>query len=980
MQGRYRGLVVLGIAALGIAAYSVEAQRPMPRPAAVSAPPAVTAPVLQVKGAEVPVQLRHASLLGTVAAGLAETRIEMEFYNPNGRMLEGQLEFPLADGQQVVGFALDIDGQLRDAVPVPKAQGRQVFEAIERRRVDPGLLEQTAGNQFRLRIYPIPAHGSRRVVLTIRQTLTVDSQGLRWTVPLQFAHGAQQASVQLDASGIGAPRAAQGLPWAFQLRDGRYQMQWQGGGAALPAQAQLRLPQVRQRDVVAGLHEGQRYLMAQIPVPVQAVPRTLPTRIGLLWDASGSAVQRDREAEFAVLDRYFRAIGDGQVQLTVLRDQAEPVRDFRLRAGDWSALRAHLQALPMDGASALGAWTPQPAVQEYLLVSDGLSNYGTRSQPALAAGQRLYALSGAGARTDAARLRAWTAAHQGELLVLSTPADVDPAAAQLLQQGATVLSLNGDGISAVVADAGAASPGWLRVLGRIEKPDGSLQLRVRLPDGRIETQRVNAGEARMLPGGVVAYAWANGQLAGWAGDPAAHTAARRTLSQAFGLVGADTSLLVLESIDDYLQHGIRPPPPLRAEYDRRHALANVEVARERSQRLDDLARQFAERERWWETRWPKGTPPQAKQEGSSPTAVPLAAPVAAAEVVEARPNDSVAPPPPPSPSTAAPQAMLARQAPVPRAERATSVPGASNSGEITIALAPWAADAPYAKRLRAAPADALYPLYLSERAQHSDSSAFYLDVADLLLAKGQRVLALRVLSNLAEMQIENRHVLRVLGYRLMQAGAPALAVPVFRDVLAMGEEEPQSFRDLGLALEASGQYPQALKALYEVVVRPWDSRFNGISLIALDEATTLAVREGLDPGAIDPRLRRALPLDLRVVLGWDSDNSDMDLWVTDPNGERAYYGNRLTYQGGQMSEDFTGGYGPEQFSLRHAKPGTYKVEANFFGSREQLVTGATTLSLRLSTHWGTRQQRDQAVTLRLKDQAATVLVGEFTVK
>ncbi len=986
MQGLSRGLVMLGIAGLGIAAYTVEAQRPMPPPPAVSAPAAVTAPVLQVKGAEVPVQLRHASLRGTVAAGLAETRIEMEFHNPNGRMLEGQLEFPLADGQQVAGFALDIDGQLRDAVPVPKAQGRQVFEAIERRRVDPGLLEQTAGNQFRLRIYPIPAHGSRRVVLTLRQTLPVDTQGLRWMLPLQFARGAQQASVQLDASGVGAPRASTGLAGQFQLRDGRYQLQWQGRGAALPAQAQWWLPQVRQRDVVAGLHEGQRYLMARIPVPLQAVPRALPTRIGLLWDASGSASQRDREAEFAVLDRYFKAVGDGQVQLTVLRDQSEPARDFRLRAGDWSALRAHLQALPLDGASALGAWTPQPAVQEYLLVSDGLSNYGKRSQPVLAAGQRLYALSGAGARTDTARLRAWTAAHQGELLVLSTQADVASAAARLLQQGAAVLSLEGDGISAVVADAGAAAQGWLRVLGRIDRPDGSVQLRVRLPDGRIDTQRVSAGEARLQPGGLVAHAWANGQLADWAGDPAAHAAAQRTLSQAFGLVSADTSLLVLESIEDYLQHGIRPPSPLRAEYDRRHALAAVDVARERSQRLDDIARQVADRQRWWETRWPKGTPPQAKQETASPAAVAMAAPVAAGEAFEARPNDSVAAPPPPSPSLApapapaAPQAMLARQAPGPRAERAASTPGAANGGEITIALAPWAADAPYAKRLRAAPADALYPLYLSERAQHADSSAFYLDVADLLLAKGQRALALRVLSNLAEMQIENRHVLRVLGYRLMQADAPALAVPVFRDVLAMGEEEPQSFRDLGLALEASGQYPQALKALYEVVLRPWDSRFDGISLIALDEATTLMARQGLDAGAIDPRLRRPMPLDLRVVLGWDSDNSDMDLWVTDPNGERAYYGNRLTYQGGQMSQDFTGGYGPEQFSLRDAKPGTYKVEANFFGSREQLVTGATTLSLRLSTHWGTRQQRDQTVTLRLKDRAETVLVGEFEVK
>ena len=989
MEGLSRGLVMLCITVLGMAAgTAADAQRPLP-PAPPAPPPlAVTAPLLQVKGAEMPVQLQRAMLDGTVAAGLAEIRIELEFHNPNGRMLEGQLEFPLADGQQVAGFALDIDGALRDAVPVPKAQGRQVFEAIERRRVDPGLLEQTAGSQFRLRIYPIPAHGSRRVAVTIRQTLPVDTQGLRWTLPLQFARGAQQASVHLEASGIGAPRASNGLPWAFALRDGRYQLQWQGRGAELPAQAQWLLPQVRQRDVVAGLHEGQRYLMAQIPVPVQAVARAMPTRIGLLWDASGSAGHRDREAEFAVLDRYFKAIGDGQVELTVLRDQPEATRRFGIRGGDWSALRAHLQALPLDGASALGAWTPQPAVQEYLLVSDGLSNYGNRSQPALAAGQRLYALSGAGARTDVARLRAWTAAHQGELLVLSTTADAASAAARLLQQGAAVLSLEGEGISGLVADAGAAAQGWLRVMGRIEKPGGSVQLRVRLPDGRIDTQRVSAGEARLLPGGLVAHAWANGQLADWAGDPVANAAARRTLSQAFGLVSADTSLLVLESIEDYLQHGIRPPSPLRAEYDRRHALASVDVARERSQRLDDIARQVADRQRWWETRWPKGTPPQAKQEKSSPAAVAMAAPVAAGEAFEARSNDSVAAPPPPSPALAlapalaptGPQAMLARQAPAPLAERAASAPGAANGGEITIALAPWAADAPYAKRLRAAPADALYPLYLSERAQHADSSAFYLDVADLLLAKGQRALALRVLSNLAEMQIENRHVLRVLGYRLMQAGAPALAVPVFRDGLAMGEEEPQSYRDLGLALEASGQYPQALTALYEVVLRPWDSRFTGISLIALDEATNLMAREGLDARAIDPRLRRALPLDLRVVLGWDSDNSDMDLWVTDPNGERAYYGNRLTYQGGQMSQDFTGGYGPEQFSLRDAKPGTYKVEANFFGSREQLVTGATTLSLRLSTHWGTRQQRDQTVTLRLKDQTESVLVGEFTVK
>ena len=58
----------------------------------------------------------------------------------------------------------------------------------------------------------------------------------------------------------------------------------------------------------------------------------------------------------------------------------------------------------------------------------------------------------------------------------------------------------------------------------------------------------------------------------------------------------------------------------------------------------------------------------------------------------------------------------------------------------------------------------------------------------------------------------------MLGYRLMQADAPALAVPVFEQVLAMGQEEPQSFRDLGLAL-AGGKPQQALAPLYQVVVR-----------------------------------------------------------------------------------------------------------------------------------------------------------------
>jgi Ca-activated chloride channel homolog len=209
-----------------------------------------------------------------------------------------------------------------------------------------------------------------------------------------------------------------------------------------------------------------------------------------------------------------------------------------------------------------------------------------------------------------------------------------------------------------------------------------------------------------------------------------------------------------------------------------------------------------------------------------------------------------------------------------------------------------------------------------------------------------------------------------------------LAIPVFKRVLELSPEEPQSYRDLGLAYAADKQAQKAIDSLYDVVIRPWHGRFPEVELIALAELNSIVATTNakLDTSRIDTRLIKNLPLDLRAVLTWDADNTDIDLWVTDPNGEKASYGNRMTYQGGRMSLDFTGGYGPEEFSLKVAKPGKYRVQAQYFGDRRQNVTGATTLQMRLTTGFGTKQQRDQIVTMRLKDGKETILVGEFEIK
>jgi Ca-activated chloride channel homolog len=47
----------------------------------------------------------------------------------------------------------------------------------------------------------------------------------------------------------------------------------------------------------------------------------------------------------------------------------------------------------------------------------------------------------------------------------------------------------------------------------------------------------------------------------------------------------------------------------------------------------------------------------------------------------------------------------------------------------------------------------------------------------------------------------------------MQANQPAIAIPVFKKVLALSPEEPQSYRDLGLAYAADKQAQKAINTL-----------------------------------------------------------------------------------------------------------------------------------------------------------------------
>ena len=146
------------------------------------------APVLSIKGSKdsSEVYLQSLDIQVEVTGNIATTKYTMVFKNRTGKILEGELLFPLPDGITVSHYALDINGKMREAVPVEKAKATQVFEEIVQRRVDPGLLERVEGNNFRTRVYPIPANGTRTVSIGYEEELPVMKQAFYYRLPMDY--------------------------------------------------------------------------------------------------------------------------------------------------------------------------------------------------------------------------------------------------------------------------------------------------------------------------------------------------------------------------------------------------------------------------------------------------------------------------------------------------------------------------------------------------------------------------------------------------------------------------------------------------------------------------------------------------------------------------------------------------------------------------------------------------------------------------
>ena len=102
--------------------------------------------------------------------------------------------------------------------------------------------------------------------------------------------------------------------------------------------------------------------------------------------------------------------------------------------------------------------------------------------------------------------------------------------------------------------------------------------------------------------------------------------------------------------------------------------------------------------------------------------------------------------------------------------------------------------------------------------------------------------------------------------------------------------------------------------------------------------------------------------------------------MIEPSGEIAKYSHNRTTIGGHVSRDFTQGYGPEDYFVKKAQPGTYQIKCHYYGSRQQTLLGPATVTATVITNFGRPTEKRERLTLRLDKPSEVVTVGEIEIE
>ena len=557
-----------------------------------------------------PLKLAGVGIEVRILGRITETKMTMTFFNPQSRALAGDLYFPLPEGATVSGYALDIGGVMVDGVVVEKDKARQVFEKEVRRGVDPGLVEWVKGNNFKTRVFPIPAHGSRTVMVRYLSDLVQDQEGAAYYLPLRFKDPVEDFSLRVEVVKPDTPpQVKRGDLANFTFA------QWRDSFVAetkLKNQAHnqdlvIALPDVDRKPArVEKGPEGDFYfcLHDTPPVPKDAAPAA-PKSLTVYWDASGSRGKADHQREIALLKDFLARQDAAQVKvdLVLFRHEAEKPRRFVIDKGNAAPLLEALAQVDYDGGTQLASISPAPGapVPDFsLLFTDGLSNFGGEEPQGFKA--PVFVFSG-DATANHAFLHYLAQKTGGEYFNL-TKLSKDVVLPRIGAARYSFISadFNPEQIGPIYPQASQPVTGRFVLAGKLLAPQGKITLNYGVHGRVTHSLTYELSQDNAPAGNLVRLLYAQKKIEALQVFPKRHDKELLEIGRQYGLVTPGASLLVLENLGQYVEHMIPPPeslPEMRRQYVEMVEHRSLQRKSKRRRSWSLVLAMWQQRVEWW---------------------------------------------------------------------------------------------------------------------------------------------------------------------------------------------------------------------------------------------------------------------------------------------------------------------------------------------------------------------------------------------
>jgi len=923
-----------------------------------------------------------------IVGNIATTTFDIVFYNPFNRVLEGELSMMLKNGQEICRYALDVNGKLREGVIVEKIKARQTFEAVVRRKIDPGIINKTKGNSFKTKIYPIPAKGSKRVVLALSETLSGDNENLYYILPFGNTKKIKQFSLKVKAiksqEKFNQPHSSfQNVE--FDNQDNAYVLNLERENFKATEPIKFTIPRFSKDkyQLFTCDFEGETYFYLNLkPEELKIIKKKEPKSISIFWDNSFSTSKRNITKELELLELYLNTLS-ANTAVSIIAFNINATLQKNFIANDIKSIISYIKTLENDGATCLDCLNFPTNTDEILLFSDGVNTVG--KDEILSPKVPIYTITSS-AGSNYSFLKQVSSKTNGDFIDLSII--TKERALELLSSDEDKFlscKYNSSFIKEVYPKMPMRVDNYFELVGILIKDNAELTINFGNKSGISQSKTFTIQKQSNTP--VVARIWATKKIAHLDYNYKENKEDIFSLSQKYNIISKNTAMLVLDMVEDYVAHKITPPEELKDEYNRLIALQKEQdQVKLSSKEIQEININRIERLTKWYKNPIVEKPNIDNRVGirhSIADSIPVQLEgVEILEEVYIEENEIEG-------SEMMVMYAISDSGNDIESDNDIEIEEESLSkSKSSIKVLSWMPDAPYIKTLRSASDSDLLPLYYKLKDENLNRPSFYIQVADLFFKRGKHLEAVRILSNAIELDLENPELLKIVARRLLDENEYNLAINIFIEIKNLRPEEPQSYRDLAMAycanlrfvVSVSKQYQKALDMYLYILDNKWD-RFEEIKDVVFNELNRLISlhSKDLDLSKVNKDYINAMPLDVRITIDWSSNENDIDLWVIDPNGEKCYYKNKRTKMGGKITKDFTRGYGPEEFTLKTAKRGFYSIYVNYYSESRQTITGPVTVYATLTTNYGTKDEKTEKISIQLENdnEKKTLQIGQL---